>query len=202
MAEGISARAYAQHRARLGLYGGTPAAVSQAIKAGRLTEPAVEPDPKKPNRWLVDPELADQQWAESTSIPHYTGGPRPPSLDLEDPADPAEPAAPADPSEPGLPPVGKKRAGRKPNDQQKYDIELTTAKIKAERQLIALKKERGEVGVIKDMQDEAARIAFQVRDAMLALVDRLPPVLAPIADPIQIEQVLQKEIEDALRSLS
>jgi hypothetical protein len=202
MAERISARAYAQHRARLGFYGGTPAAVSQAIKAGRLREPAVEPDPAKLGRWLVDPELADQQWADSTSTPHYTGGPRPQSLDLDDPADPSNPADPTDPLEPRLPPVGRKRAGRKPDDQKKYDIELATAKIKAERQLIALKKEREEVGEIAKMEAEAASIATQVRDAMLNLVLRLPPMVAPLTDIHEIEIILQKEIEDALRSLN
>jgi len=54
---GLSLRAYARHRARLGLPGRSLAAVQKAIESRRI---AVGAD------GLLDPELADRQWLEHT----------------------------------------------------------------------------------------------------------------------------------------
>lgn len=54
---GLSRRAYAAHRAGLGLPGGTDTAVRKAIAAGRIT---IEADGS------IDPAKADAQWAEVT----------------------------------------------------------------------------------------------------------------------------------------
>lgn len=55
----ISASEYARRRKARGLAGGSPAAVSKAIREGRITV--------APNGG-IDPDLADKQWAENTRI--------------------------------------------------------------------------------------------------------------------------------------
>ena len=169
----MNLEAYAKHRKARGLRGTSHVAVLKAIESGRLTEPAVR---KVGGRWQIDALLADMQWAGNTNnLPEPSEHAGPPDTRQAHPADGGPSMAQA------------KRA------KAVYEAELTR---------LALKKKSGEVGVIADMQAEAARIAIQVRDAMLALADRLPPVLAPITDQDGIEVVLLKEIEDALRSLN
>lgn len=54
---------YGDHRKALGLRGGSHVAVLKAIERGRLMAPAVE---RKGRGWEINPELADQQWADTT----------------------------------------------------------------------------------------------------------------------------------------
>jgi hypothetical protein len=49
---------YARYRRRLGLPGGSPAAVSQAVLTGRITKEA---------DGSIDPRRADKQWLENTN---------------------------------------------------------------------------------------------------------------------------------------
>ncbi|WP_224240203.1 hypothetical protein [Hyalangium gracile] len=56
---GLSLRAYARHRADLGLPGGSLQAVQRARDRGRIT---LEPDGS------VDPVRADREWAENTDL--------------------------------------------------------------------------------------------------------------------------------------
>lgn len=191
----ISATAYAKHRKQNGLPGGTQPAVTKAIDAGRLSFPAVEKD-KKNGHWLIDPVQADIQWEQNT-ISHYRYMPN-----LREPPEPASPPEPSDPVDPVLPSLGKNGSATKNTYMTKAEADRRASIIKTQRLYLALKKEEEEVGLISDMKTEAARVAIQVRDAMLNLVDRLPPVLAPITDATKIGEVLLQEIEDALRSMS
>lgn len=56
--EGLSIRAYAEHRRARGLVGTSPWSVQKALKAGRITR----------NRdGKIDPAVADEQWDQNTS---------------------------------------------------------------------------------------------------------------------------------------
>jgi hypothetical protein len=74
--------------------------------------------------------------------------------------------------------------------------------VRAEREKLALLKEREEVGLIADMQKEARNVAIQFRESMLLLADRLPAVLANLSDIEEIRDLLTEEITTALRSFS
>ena len=54
---------YGDHRKALGLKGTSHVAVLKAIERGRLMPPAVE---RNGRSWEINPELADQQWADAT----------------------------------------------------------------------------------------------------------------------------------------
>ena len=54
---------YGKHRKALGLRGTSHVAVLKAIERGRIMAPAVE---RKGHNWEINPELADQQWADTT----------------------------------------------------------------------------------------------------------------------------------------
>lgn len=60
----MNLRDYANHRRSKGLRGTSHVAVIKAIQAGRLSAPAAV---RVGRGWEIDPELADRQWAETTS---------------------------------------------------------------------------------------------------------------------------------------
>lgn len=84
----------------------------------------------------------------------------------------------------------------------KAEADRVRAVVKAEREKLALMKERGEVGLIADMEKEAIKVGTQVRDSMLLIADRLPPKLANVNDTERIRDMLLDEIETALRNFS
>jgi phage terminase Nu1 subunit (DNA packaging protein) len=59
----MNLQAYANHRKALGLRGTSHVAVLKAIERGRLMPPAVV---RRGRSWEINPELADQQWADAT----------------------------------------------------------------------------------------------------------------------------------------
>jgi hypothetical protein len=59
----LAALAYARHRQERGLPGGSHQAVLKAIADGRISAPAVR---REGVQWLIEPDLADRQWAERT----------------------------------------------------------------------------------------------------------------------------------------
>ena len=194
----LTATAYAKHRARLNLPGTTQVAVTKAIQAGRLTEPAVQKNAK--GHWEINPQLADIQWEENTRQGnHYFRQP----LDIRDPEDPPEPIEPEQPADPGLPPLqGSVSKSALSVKTTKAEADRRTALWKSERMKIALLKEMGEVGNIKDMEREASRLATVVRQNVMMLADRLPAKLSVVNSEPEIREILLEEITLALRSIS
>lgn len=194
----LTATAYAKHRARLNLTGTSQVAVTKAIQAGRLTKPAVKKNAK--GHWQIDPKLADIQWEERTRPGnHYFRQP----IDIQDPEDPPEPADPEQPADPGLPAVrGSVSKSALSVKTTKAEADRRTALYKSERMKIALLKEMGEVGNIKDMQREASRLATVVRQNVMMLADRLPAKLSVVNSEPEIREILLEEITLALRSIS
>ncbi len=190
----LSATAYAAHRKRHGLQGGTQPAVTKALNQGRLTAPAAIKNEK--GQWEIDPQLADVQWAETTKIhSHFNFSVRSPS----DPEEPPEPASPSDPpplpAAPALPGVERK------NNMTKAEVQRLREIVRLKRENIALSKEEGEVGSIEDFEREARRVAVITRESMMALADRLPGQLSVMNNENDVRELLTEEITKALRSL-
>lgn len=94
----MNLKTYAAHRKAHGLRGGSHVSVLRAINAGRLFPPAVQ---QIDGRWIIDPVMADRQWASNTSP---RGGVAPAVAPPPAPA-PAAAAVPAAAPPPSGPPA-------------------------------------------------------------------------------------------------
>jgi len=61
---------------------------------------------------------------------------------------------------------------------------------------------RQEVGSIDAMKREAFALAKAVREGVLGIIPRVSADLAALADPFEIEQLLEAEVLTALRALA
>jgi hypothetical protein len=170
----MNLQAYAAHRKARGLRGTSHVAVLKAIEAGRLTEPAVR---KIDGRWLIDAPLADAQWAGNTSNMPDNGTelPGPPNTRQPHPAG-------------GGPSMAEAKRAR--------------AVYQAERERLAVMREKGELVLTHEVRQEAARLARQVRDLLLMIPARTAGKVATMQDQEQIRSYLMNEIETALRGLA
>jgi hypothetical protein len=185
----LNLKQYADHRKALGLRGQTHVAVINACNDGRLTPPAVH---RNGRSWIIDAELADEQWATRTDPSEYGGqaggGSRP--IGIETPVQ-QRPAT----SPPPLPPSPKGGPSLAVSKQVKaaYEAKLTE---------LEYKERSGEMGNLQDVRKEAARLARQVRDLLLIVPSRNAAKVAAMSDPEDIRALLQAEIESALRGLA
>lgn len=178
----MNLQAYANHRKKLGLRGQSHVAVINAIKEGRLTAPAIE---RQGRNWVINPDLADEQWAGRTD-PDNRGG-MGGGTDL---------------------PIGRVvSAADAPPQATKAGPSLATSKqVKAayEAKLTELdfKERSGELVSVREVKAQAFALARGVRDALLGIADRLAPMLAATQDPAQCHRLINEEIRVALRGLA
>jgi hypothetical protein len=186
----MNLQAYANHRKALGLRGTSHVAVINAYNDGRLSEPAVR---REGRSWIINPELADEQWAARTDPSEYGGhaggGSRP--IGIETPAQ----QEPAPSSAQSAPPAAKSGPPIAVSKQVKaaYEAKLTE---------LDYKERSREMGSLQDMRKEASRLARQVRDLLLIIPSRNAAKVAAMSDPEEIRALLQAEIESALRGLA
>lgn len=180
---------YANHRKALGLRGTSHVAVINAIKGERLTPPAVR---REGSRWIINPELADEQWATRTDPSEYGGqaggGSRPIGIETlvqQRPATPPPPPAAAAKGGPSLAVSKQVKAA--------YEAKLTE---------LEYKERSGEMGNLQDVRKEAARLARQVRDLLLIVPSRNAAKVAAMSDSEDIRALLQQEIELALKGMA
>ena len=185
----MNLQAYANHRKALGLRGTSHVAVINAIKGERLTPPAVR---REGSRWIINPELADEQWATRTDPSEYGGqaggGSRPIGIETlvqQRPATSPPPPAAAAKGGPSLAVSKQIKAA--------YEAKLTE---------LEYKERSGEMGNLQDVRKEAARLARQVRDLMLIVPSRNAAKVAAMSDPEDIRALLQQEIELALKGMA
>jgi phage terminase Nu1 subunit (DNA packaging protein) len=95
--------------------------------------------------------------------------------------------------------VAKPRA---PGPDDQVDWEARKRKDRADAQLAEMKalQQAGALTPTAAVQKEAMEVARQVRNAMLAIPDRIAPVLDP-ANPSRAHKLLTEEIHKALREL-
>ena len=180
---------YANHRKALGLRGTSHVAVINAIKGERLTPPAVR---REGSRWIINPELADEQWATRPDPSEYGGqaggGSRPIGIETlvqQRPATPPPPPAAAAKGGPSLAVSKQVKAA--------YEAKLTE---------LEYKERSGEMGNLQDVRKEAARLARQVRDLLLIVPSRNAAKVAAMSDSEDIRALLQQEIELALKGMA
>lgn len=200
---------YAKHR------GISKMRVSQYIAQGKITATKVG------RGYEIDPDVADRELAGSIdqrqSRPSAaTAPPLPPP-----PPKPVlieKPLAPVtiDPPAP-LPESSPERATRPaPRGKQPKDpiappmqggptyAEAQRARevYRAERERIKLLQEKGELVVADDIKKEVMALTRSIRDNMMSIPDRVASQLAVTRDPHEVRQLLDSEINTALRMLA
>ena len=179
----MNLQGYANHRKARGLRGTTHVAVLYAINHGRLTAPAVQ---KVGTRWVIDPELADQQWAENTDVEKARGAPLPEAPPGQVPLQTQAEAHQT--TRPGVPSLNSSKAIKAAAEAQMAQLDLQ------ERKGTLVRKE--------DVQRDAIRCSTEFRDGLLALADRLAPVVAVEPDLLACRELLLKEFRSFLEKLS
>lgn len=182
-------------------------AVLKAIDSGRLHEPAVR---KEGKNWVIDPALADGQWADNTDPMRSEVPPPPPPSQKPSPkpkAAAAEPAPPAKPQEkPAKAPTTPATAGTPPatdpGGPSLAQAKRAIAVYQAELARLSVMREKGELVLAEEVKGEAARLARQVRDLLLIIPSRNAARVAAMGDPEEVRSLLQGEIEGALRGLA
>jgi hypothetical protein len=182
----MNLQAYANHRKALGLRGTSHVAVINAYNDGRLSEPAVR---REGRSWIINAELADEQWATRTDPSEYGGqaggGSRP--IGVEAPAQHQPATSTPPPAAKGGPPLAVSKQVKAAYEAKLMEIEY--------------KERSGEMGNLQDVRTEASRLARQLRDLLLIIPSRNAAKVAVMSDPEEIRALLQAEIESALRGL-
>jgi hypothetical protein len=185
----MNLQAYANHRKALGLRGTSHVAVINAYNDGRLSEPAVR---REGRSWIINAELADEQWATRTDPSEYGGqaggGSRPIGIKAPVQQRPATSPPPPPPSPKGGPSLAVSKQVK-----AAYEAKLTE---------LEYKERSGEIGNLQDVRKEAARLARQVRDLLLIVPSRNAAKVAAMSDPEDIRALLQQEIEGALKGMA
>lgn len=188
----MNLQAYANHRKALGLRGTSHVAVINAYNDGRLSEPAVR---REGRSWIINAELADEQWATRTDPSEYgaMGGGTSKPIGIETPVQQPPTPVMQQPAAVALPSakIGPSLAVSK-QVKAAYEAKLTE---------LQYKERSGEMGNLQDVRKEAARLARQVRDLLLIVPSRNAAKVAAMSDPEDIRALLQQEIESALRGL-
>lgn len=167
--------------------GVTAAAVSQAIKSGRIRAAVVT----RNGREWIDHEKAMLLWDKNTQQ-------QPPSTKeraakVSGPAQERPTAKQLQAFIEGLP------------EDQIPDLNDSRARREhylAEKARLEALQGRGELLPADQVKAQAFALARAVRDGMLGIPDRLAPVLAATMDSRQVHQLLSDEIRVALRSLA
>jgi len=165
--------AYAAHRKANGLKGQSHVAVWNAIKTGRIVEPAVR---KEGKRWLINAELADRQWAANTK----SSDPVLKSESLSQPLDIAIPTW----------------------NQEIIEAKLKRARAIAEREELATQRQKGELLHVRDVRKRWGQNARALRDAFIDLPAKLSEQLAGEAEPEKIKTILTVEIVSILQDFA
>jgi hypothetical protein len=178
----MNLQAYADHRKAQGLRGQSHVAVINAIKDGRLSPPAVQ---RQGRGWIINAELADAQWAGRTD-PGNEGTKGGSDLPIGRPS-PVATVGNASAVKGGPPLAISKQV------KAAYDAKLAELEYKTKS---------GELVPVADVKAQAFTLARAVRDGLLALPDRVAPMLAATQDAAQVHRLLSEEIRVALRGLS
>ena len=171
---------YGTHRKALGLRGTSHVAVLNAINDGRLSAPAVR---RQGRNWEINPELADQQWADAThpaerGSGHHRG---------QEPAAASAPSQRQDAAMPkGVPP--------------RAVSEAVLAAVKAKRETLALHLEENRLVYREDM--EAAQNAVNLQ--ILSRAEALPKQIKLDIPHLTLEEmaVIERRVLEIFESVS
>lgn len=188
MSQLISQRAYARSRAERGLSGGTHAAVQKAIKNGRI----------RLIDGKIDPEVADIQWDRNTDPAQQKRGSQGGQA-VAPPASGSPAALPGAPAQTSAP-----TNGNGANEDQISRIREAARADAARAELLnwELERKRGNyvrADEVKKMAMDKARIA---RDALLAIPNRLAPILAAETDVAKVHALITQEVRRVCAELA
>ena len=166
--------------------GVTPAAVTTAIKTGRIRAAVVTQNGKE----LLDFDKANELWDRNTLQ-------QPPSVKQQAAASVSPISKPTDQQLQAL-------IQGLPEDQipELNDSRARREHYLAEKARLEAMQGRGELVPVADVKAEAARLARQVRDLLLLIPTRTAAMVATMQDPEDVRALLQGEIEAALRGLN
>ena len=199
---GLSIRAYAQHRAALGLPGASHTAVRKAIQSGRITAEA---------DGTVDPERADAQWAGQTDPAKQRGAEshraavQSAKASAKAPQEKPVPQAAIDAVHDALKETGQEADPAAPSGKVTFmQARLATEVLKAKLQQERLKRERGEVVDRKRATAMVFDLARRERDAWIGWPSRVSANMAAElgVDPHQLEQALDRHLREQLALLA
>lgn len=175
---------YSQHRRATGLPGGSPPAVTYAIRDGRIT---IDPHTK-----LIDSEVADRQWAENTSPAAQMSGVKAGAVRAAYFRDKAagvekEPvvARLVATSKPVLPAESKEDFAKSRASKEFYEAGLAQLKYEEKKGLLI------PASVVKKVLFEAGLI---VRSGHDDLVAQLAPELASAVEIQEVERLLKQAL--------
>lgn len=171
MSKGLSIRAYAQHRKEQGLSGCSPWSVKKALRDGRIT---------RNDHGKIEPEIADREWEQNTN-PAQRPDPGPLSDNERERGQRDQELNP-----PGIPSYSQSRAVK-----EAYQARI--ARLQYEEMT-------GQVVRSSSVKAEAFRRARMVRDQILAVPDRLAPVLAAEGRAREVHRLLMDELRKALEA--
>ena len=164
--------------------GVTPAAVTCAIRSGRLAGAVVTEN----GRELIDLERGMQLWDQRTlrnnnaRVGAADGAAAPPAVTPT----PAQVRAYIEAlPEDAIPDLNESRARRE--------------HYQAEQAKLAALQGRGELVPVAEVRKQAFSLARGVRDGLMGIPDRVAPMLAATQDAAQVHRLLSEEIRVALR---
>jgi hypothetical protein len=186
----MNLQAYANHRKALGLRGTSHVAVLNAINDGRLGAPAVQ---RQGRSWEINPELADQQWADAThpadrGTGHHRG---------QEPAA-AEPEPDAQRQQPASKPAKRQSDATMPKGVPPRAVsEAMIAAIKAKREAIALQLEEEKLVYKEDYRVACNAVALQVVNRAEALPRQIKQAIPHllIEEVEKIEKLVKEMLE-------
>ena len=171
--------------------GVTPAAVTHAIRSGRLNGALVTENGKQ----LIDLERGLALWDERTLRNNNAKVGAPAGAAAAHAAAPAPAPTPAQLRayiealpEDAIPDLNESRARRE--------------HYQAEQAKLAALQGRGELVPVAEVKAQAFALARSVRDGLMGIPDRLAPMLAATQDARQVHHLLSEEIRVALRVLA
>jgi len=217
---GLSPNGYAKHR------GVSRMAVQQAITQGRLTKRSVHFDGK---RWHIDPKLADEEWEANTR--RRRGVNAKPEEELAVAALEVPPEGARDLGAEFLANLDGVIAAREERQRERAHaaefngqsmtfgandvpvdedgkpmppvlVAAIKTGIEARIKQLELEERRGQLVPIGEVAKAWARVAQNLRDAILAVPARIAKEAAAEADAAQVEILLERELTRALNALA
>jgi hypothetical protein len=160
---------YGKHRKALGLRGTSHVAVLKAIERGRIMAPAVE---RKGHNWEINPELADQQWADTThpaerGTGHHRG---------------QEPTGDAQ-QQPANRPAKRQQDTAMPKGvPPRATSEAVIALVRAKRETLALHQEEKKLAYIKDKDMAYNAVLLQLNTRAQSLHKQIKAAIPHLTD--------------------
>lgn len=206
MAELMGQRAYARHRAELGMSGTTHRAVHKAIEDGRLSKSLVRDAEGKVVG--INPAIADREWASNTvgsanatkeqlstaaALSHASRGNK---LTPKGQAAAAG-RAPAQAAPPAAAPAGDEPLGSG-NAASYAQARAVKEAYEARLKKLEYDEKSGRLVPADKVKADCFKAGVIVREALLNIPSRLSAELASLNDTFEVERILRQEIHAIL----